>query len=137
VMNKDEYRNLHPVADLQAWLQDQAWLMIQSPVAWTRGDPSVDEKQALYDELANRLSERMLELAQERLFAQRSREWVDAYHRSGKGSTLDRARIIAEDIYAAAAPVPQATPAPHQNEFLHQVIDIVRTTCTEMEVDLR
>ncbi|MGI8808045.1 MAG: hypothetical protein ACR2KK_09435 [Acidimicrobiales bacterium] len=52
--------------------------MIQSPVAWTAGDPSVDEKQALYDELANRLSERMLDLAHERLFSQRSQEWVDA-----------------------------------------------------------
>lgn len=79
----------------------------------------------------------MLELAQERLFAQRSREWVDAYHRSGKGSTFDWARIIAKDIYAVAAPVPQATPAPRQNEFLHQVTEIVRTTCAEMEVELR
>lgn len=137
VMNQDEYRNLHPVADLQAWLQDQAWLMIQSPVAWTAGEPSIDEKQALYDELANRLSERMLDLAHERLFSERSAEWVDAYLRSGKGSTFDRARIIAEQIYATAAPVPQATPAPHQNEFLHQVIEIVRTTAADMDVELR
>lgn len=84
-----------------------------------------------------RLSERMLDLAQERLFSQRSQEWIDAYHRSGRGSTLDRARIIAEEIYAAAAPVPQATPAAHQNEFLHRVIEIVRTTAAEMDVELR
>jgi energy-coupling factor transporter ATP-binding protein EcfA2 len=137
LLNQDEYRHLHPVADLQAWLQDQAWLMIQSPVEWTKGDPSIDEKQALYDEFANRLSERMLDLAHERLFSQRSNEWVDAYLRRGKESTFERARIIAESIYDSAAPVPQATPAPHQNEFLHEVIEIVRRTAAEMEIDLR
>jgi len=137
VMNQDEYRTLHPVADLQAWLQDQAWLMIQSPVDWTAGEPSDDEKQALYDELANRLSERMLSLAHERLFAQRNQQWNEAYLQSGRGSTVDRARIIAEQIYVGAAPVPQATPAPHQNEFLHQVIEIVRTTSAELNVELR
>lgn len=137
VMNKDGYGRLQPVANLQAWLQDQAWLMIQSPVAWTAGDPSVDEKQALYDELAARLSERMLNLAHDRLVSQRTSEWVDAYYRSGKGSTFERAGVIAEKIYAVAAPVPQATPAPHQNEFLHQVIELVRTTVAELGVELR
>lgn len=137
VLNRDEYRHLHPVADLQAWLQDQAWLMLQSPVEWTKGEPSVDERQALYDEFANRLSERMLDLAHERLFSQRNNEWIDAYLRSGRGSTFERARIIAENIYSSAAPVPQATPAPHQNEFLHQIIEIVRATAAEMEIELR
>lgn len=137
VMNQDEYRSLQPVADLQAWLQDQAWLMIQSPVAWTAGDPSMDETQALYDQFANRLSERMLDLAHQRLFTQRNREWVDAYIRSGKGSTYDRARIIAEQIFESAAPVPQATPAPRQNEFLHEVIDIVRSTAADLAIELR
>lgn len=136
VMNQDEYRNLHPVADLQAWLQDQAWLMIQSPVDWSGGEPSDDEKQALFDEFANRLSERMLVLAHERLFAQQNLEWMDAYTQSGRGSTVDRARIIAERIYADAAPIPQASPAPHQNEFLHQVIEIVRTTAADMNIEL-
>jgi|CXWK01.1.fsa_nt_gi hypothetical protein len=137
VMNQDEYRNLQPVADLQAWLQDQVWLMIQSPVTWTAGDPSVDEKQAMYDELANRLSERVLALAHERIFAQRSREWNHAYVLSGTGSTFTRANVIAEQIYTPAAPVPQSTPAPHQNEFLHQVIEVVRETAAELQVELR
>lgn len=137
VMHKDEYRHLQPVADLQAWLQDQAWLMLQSPVDWTGGEPSVDEKQAVYDELANRLSERMLDLAHERLFAERNREWLDAYLLSGPGSTRVRSQIIAEKIYASAAPVPQATPAPQQNEFLHKVIEAVRSTTADFGVELR
>lgn len=137
VMHQDEYRNLHPVADLQGWLQEQAWIMIQSPVGWTAGEPSDDEKQGLYDEFANRLSERMLDLAHARLYAERNQEWVDAYMRSGRGSTVVRARIIAEQIYAEAAPVPQSTPAPHQNEFLHQIIEVVRETAAELGVALR
>lgn len=137
VMNQDEYRELQPVADLQAWLQDQAWLMLQSPVGWTAGEPSVDEKQALYDELANRLSEGLLDLAHRRLFSERNQQWLDAFLRSGPGSTRVRAGIIADQIYATAAPVPQATPAPHQNEFLHQIIDLVRTTAADLGVQLR
>ncbi len=137
VMNQDEYLHLQPVANLQGWLQDQVWLMIQSPVGWTAGDPSVDEKQALYDEFANQLSERMLELAHERLFAQRSRDWIDAYVPSGTGSTKVRSRIIADQIYALAAPVPQSTPSPHQNEFLHQVIELVRETADGLGITLR
>jgi hypothetical protein len=137
VMNQDEYRKLQPVANLQAWLQDQAWLMIQSPIEWTAGEPSNDEKQALYDELASRLSGRMLDLAHERLFAQRNQQWIEAYLQSGRGSTVDRARIIAEKIYADAAPVPQSVPAPHQNEFLHQVIEIVRNAADQLSVELR
>jgi hypothetical protein len=135
VLNQDEYGKLQPVADLQGWLQDQAWLMIQSPVDWTAGDPSEDEKQALYDEFANRLSEQMLNLAHERISEQRRQQWTDAYLQSGRGSTVDRAKII-EQIYAGAAPVPQATPAPHQNEFLHQVIEIVRATAADLNVQL-
>jgi hypothetical protein len=135
VLNQDEYGELQPVANLQGWLQDQAWLMIQSPVNWTAGDPSEDEKQALYDEFANRLSEHMLNLAHERISEQRRQQWTDAYLQSGRGSTVDRAQII-ERIYAEAAPVPQATPAPHQNEFLHQVIEIVRATAAELDVQL-
>jgi hypothetical protein len=137
VMNKDEYLWLQPVADLQAWLQDQVWLLIQAPVGWTAGEPSDDEKQALFDDLANRLSDRMLQLAHDRLFDERNRDWQDAYMRSGPGSTVDRARIIADRIYAAAAPIPQATPAPHQNEFLHQIIEIVRSTAAELDIELK
>lgn len=29
------------------------------------------------------------------------------------------------------------TPAPHQNEFLHQIIEIARTRASEMDVELR
>ncbi len=137
VMNQDEYKKLQPVANLQAWLQDQAWLMLQSPVGWTAGEPSVDEKQALYDELANRLSERLLDLAHQRLSAERNQQWLDAFLRSGPGSTRERSGIIADQIYATAAPIPQATPAPQQNEFLHQVIELVRTTAADLGVELR
>lgn len=137
VMNEEEYRSYHPVADLQAWLQGQAWLTIQSPVSWTAGEPSDDEKQAVYDDLANRLSERMLDLAHQRIFEERNQDWIEAFGRSGKGSTAERARIIAERIYATAAPIPQSTPAPHQNEFLHDVIELVRATAAELDIDLR
>ena len=71
------------------------------------------------------------------VFAQRSREWNHAYVLSGTGSTFTRANVIAEQIYTPAAPVPQSTPAPHQNEFLHQVIEVVRETAAELQVELR
>ncbi len=136
VMNEDGYRKLQPVADLHAWLQDQVWVMIQAPVSWTAGEPSEDERQALFDEFANRLSKRMLELAHDRLQVQRNHEWIAAFTQSGRGSTFGRARIIADRIYAEAAPVPQATPAPKQNEFLHQVIHLVRSIAADLGISL-
>lgn len=136
-LGQDEYLHLRPVADLQSLLQKQMFVLIQNPIEWKGGEPSDDEKQALFETLANELSRRLLDLAQHRLSDEQYRSWQEAWRQRGAGSTRVRARIMADDIYAQAAPVPRAAPSSGGNEFLHEVIEIVRQTADEYEVELR
>ncbi len=133
----DEYLYLRPVAQLQAELQGEIFNLIQNPIDWSRGEPSEDEQQALYDEFANQLSRRLLELAKRRISDERHRDWQEAFAQWGRGSTVVRARIIAEDVYGQAAPVPRAAPSANANAFLREVIKEVRKTAKELDIELR
>jgi hypothetical protein len=133
----DEYLHLRPVAQLQAELQGEIFKLIQNPVDWSHGQPSEDEQQALYDDFANRLSRRLLELAKRRVSDERHREWQEAFVQRGRGSTVVRARIIAEDIYGQAAPVPRSAPSANANALLHEVINDVRASAGELGARLR
>ena len=42
-----------------------------------------------------------------------------------------RARIIGDEIYEPAAPVPDVTPSPDRNQFLRQVITEVENAADE------
>ena len=117
----DEYDTLMPVADLKTDLQGRIYVFLQSPLEWIGPAPSEDEKQQFYDALAENVSRRMLDLATRRISGQRVREWQDAYDKRGVGSTFDRARIIAADVYQQAAPVPDMVPSRARNQFLHEV----------------
>ncbi len=48
----------------------------------------------------------------------------------------ERAKIIAENIYDKAAPVPDLTPSPDRNKFLHEVLALVEATCQELNITL-
>jgi hypothetical protein len=128
---------LRPVAQLQAELQGEIFNLIQNPIDWSHGEPSEDEQQALYDEFANQLSRRLLELAKRRISDERHRDWQEAFGKWGPGSTVVRARIIAEDVYGQAAPVPRAAPSANANAFLREVIKEVRETAGELNIELR
>ncbi len=82
------------------------------------------------------LTGQLLELASQRVSTERSDEWQDADNQSGKGSTFIRAEIIAEVIYDKAAPVPNLTPSPDRNKFLHEALSLVETTCQDLNIAL-
>ena len=63
--------------------------------------------------------------------------WQKAFNESGRGSTFVRAAIIADEVYAQAAPVPTVAPTPDRNRFLHEIIEAVETAAKECEVALR
>jgi hypothetical protein len=136
-LGRDEYDTLKPVADLHQQLQKRIYVLIQNPVEWSGEDPSDDEKQVIFDALADEVSRRLVELASRRVWKQRLTEWQGAYRLKGSGSTFDRAAIIARDIYERAAPVPDVTPSPDRNEFLREVAEAVEKAATELGVGLR
>jgi hypothetical protein len=62
---------------------------------------------------------------------ERAGQWQDAYDKHGTGSTFVRARIIGDEIYEPAAPVPDVTPSPDRNQFLHEVIAEVEKAASD------
>ncbi len=133
---QDEYDNLRPVSDLHKLLGELIYITIQEPVNWNGAEPDADEQQHIFDELSAKLTGQLLDLVSRRVWADRSEEWQHAYNQSGTGSTYVRAKIIEENIYEKAAPVPDLTPSPDRNKFLHEVINVVETTCQELGIKL-
>lgn len=133
----DEYDNLKPVADLRKQLQDRLYVLLQNPLRWEPVEPADDDsKQQVFDSIANALSGRTLDLATRRVRAERMPEWQSAFNQSGRGSSYARASIIGEQIYGRAAPVPDVTPSPDRNSFLHEVAAAVDAVCQEVGAKL-
>ena len=132
----DQYDNLMPVSDLHKQLSELIYVTIQEPIQWEGDEPDEDSQQQTYDEFSSTLTGQLLELASRRVWIERSDKWQEAFNQSGKGSTFIRAKIIAEGIYDKAAPVPDLTPSPDRNKFLHEVLAVVETTCQELNTTL-
>lgn len=115
----DEYDTLKPVADLHRNLQNDIYVLIQSPMKWDGPEPGDDEKQSVFDRLAEAISARALELVTRRMRQERVPDWQRAYNCRGVGSSFSRAAIIDNDIYDRAAPIPDIAPSPDRNAFLH------------------
>ncbi len=122
----DEYDNLKPVADLKQQLQQRLYVLLQNPVSWTGPEPSDDDKQHLYDTIAEELSRRLVALASRRMRTERLAEWRGAFDESGPRSTFRRAKLIEDQIYDRAAPIPDVTPSPDRNAFLQEVAEATR-----------
>lgn len=117
----DEYGSLKPVADLKSELSERILVFLQGPLQWTGPEPTQEEKHQVYEMLAESIGRRLRELATRRVWNERVAEWQEAYDKRGPGSTFVRAQIIGDDIYVPAAPVPDVTPSPDRNRFLHEV----------------
>lgn len=133
----DEYDNLKPVADLRKQLQDRLYVLLQNPLKWTPAEPMNDaHKQQVFDGLANALSSQILDLATRRVRSDRMLDWQSAYSQSGRGSSYSRASIIGERIYQRAAPIPDVTPSPDRNSFLHEVAAVLELVCNDVGAGL-
>lgn len=133
----DEYDTLRPVADLRKELVDKMYVFFQTPVAWEGPAPSDDERQAAFDRLADVAAKRLLDVATRRVWHERMPEWQSAFNEHGSGSSFRRARIIGERIVEPAAPVPDVTPSPDRNQFLHLVVAEVEDAAKESGAVLR
>ena len=133
----DEYDNLRPVADLRKELVEKMYSFFQNPIPWEGTEPTDDQKQEMYDQLADIAAKKLLELAARRVWHERMPEWQSAFNEQGTGSTFRRARIIGERIMEPAAPVPDVMPSPDRNKFLHDVVAEVEAAALEAGALLR
>jgi hypothetical protein len=127
----DSYDSLQPVADLRKELQDRIYVFVQNPVKWRGAEPADDEKQVIFDTLADAIARRMLTVATQRVWKERGREWQNAYDKRGTGSSYVRADIIGMRILDPAAPIPDSTPSLDRNQFLREVADEVKAAADE------
>ena len=127
----DEYDTLRPVADLRKELIDRIYVFVQNPLRWEGQEQVESHAQDCFDIFADNLAKRLLELCTRRVWHERAAQWQDAYYKHGTGSTFVRARIIGDDIYEPAAPVPDVTPSPDRNQFLREVIAEVEGAAQE------
>ena len=132
----DEYDTLRPIADLRRELVERIYVFVQNPLRWDGSEPSDDQKQVVSTFSADNLGWRLLAACTRRMWHERASQWQDAYYRRGTGSTFVRARIISEEIYKPAAPVPDVTPSPDRNQFLREVIAEVENAAQETGVVL-
>ena len=133
----DHYDTLHPVADLKRELQQRLYVLLQNPVAWNGPEPTDDDKQHIFDSIAEDLSRRLIDLAARRVKSERLSEWRSAYDESGPRSTFRRAKLIADRVYDPAAPVPDETPSPDRNAFLQDVAAVTRESVELVGATLR
>jgi hypothetical protein len=127
----DYYDALQPVADLRKELQDRIYVFVQNPDKWQGPEPADDEKQVIFDKFADAIARRMLDLATQRVWKERGREWQNAYDKRGRGSSYVRADVIGTQILEPAAPIPALIPSMVRNEFLREVADRVKEAADE------
>ena len=66
------------------------------------------------------------------MWRERIKDWERAYQESGRRSTFVRARIVGDDIYEPASPVPDIMPSPDRNRFLKEVVGEVEGAAEEI-----
>ncbi len=132
----DEYDTLKPVADLRKELVERIYVFIQNPLRWEGPDAIEEKKISKYDALADNIGKRLLDLSTRRVWRERAHEWQNAYYKRGTCSTFVRARIIGDDIYKPAAPVPDVTPSPDRNQFLREVVSEIEAAAEEIGAKL-
>ncbi len=118
-------------------LQKQIWHLIQNPIRWSGGEPTEEDQQTFYDEFANRVSHCLLITVRRRVADERHRDWQSALQPRWVRFDVSSGKIIAEDVYAQAAPVSQAVPTVDGNAFVREVSNALRDTAAELKVALR
>ncbi len=122
----DEYDDLKPVADLIRELSEQIRGFLEKPLKWEHAEGLSDEmQQVAIDTITREMYTQFHILARKRLIRTHVPDWETAYSRSGTGSTRVRAHDI-DLIYTSAAPIVDEAGTHEANEFLDQVIQLVR-----------
>lgn len=133
----DSYDTLRPVSDLKQEIDQQIYRMLQEPIAWRGPEPDDEVRQQVIDLIAVQIAARVTDIATRRIRNQPIKGWTDAYAERGSGSTFRRAKIISDDVYRQAAPIPATTPSPDRNQFLHEVVAAFVEVADDLDVELR
>lgn len=137
LMGEDEYDNLRPIADLHQMLQEPIRSFIENPSEWTAGKPEDQAQDQIFNRFANEISGRVMDLVRLRIWDNELQEWARAFEKRGRGSTFERASIIADSIFGSAAPIPTIAPSRDGDALLQEIAELVRDSADECSVALK
>ncbi len=120
-----EYDTLRPMGDLQTSLLQAISRYLDSPVS----EPEADVEQRAATRARQLVAAGLNKIVRRRLVEDPLEEWRTAYNDRGAGSATRRAVRLA-DIYAGAAPVPDAVMSKEAKAFLREVSAIVGSAIT-------
>lgn len=132
----NEYNGLRPVADLVRELQSCIALWLNNPAGWTNYPRDDNEREAAISKISQQVFDDIHKLAERRLIASQRSGWQTAYGGfSGRGSSRLRALRMVQ-IYDEAAPSISAAMDVGNQDFLDEVIEIVRNAVEQQEGSL-
>ena len=126
----NEYNGLRPVADLVRELQVCISLWLNNPAGWTNYPKDDNERETAISKISQQVFDEIHELAEQRLITGQRTGWQTAFGFSGRGSSHNRAVRMVR-IYDEAAPSISSAMDVHNQEFLDEVIQIVRVAVEE------
>ena len=125
--NQEEYADLRPIADLIQLVAQEVSLFLSEPYKWNPPigvEERKDEKLVAIDMIRRAIYDKLHDFARDRILDGKLPEWLAAYSYRGNGSTRRRASDI-RAIYSSAAPIPNETPGPDNNDFLFAIREVV------------
>ncbi len=124
--DNDEYDGLRPKSDLIRQLQTSISLWLDSPDGWARQPEDEQERQTVINGIRRQVYVDIHRLAERRLVVTHLNDWQTAlFAFRGTGSSYLRAELISQ-IYDSAAPSISSVMDASGQDFLDQVIQIVR-----------
>lgn len=121
----EEYDSLKPVADFRREIQAELYDMLQRPVKWQGQEIDESERAEIVDAIANALNPKVVELAAARVVIDRLDAWRTAFEFQGRGSTVSRMNLLADDVVRACAPEVTASLSADADELVKQVEKIL------------
>ena len=107
--------------------------MLQQPVRWDGNTPNDDERTEIIDQISNAITQRLFDLTTRRMKVDVQNAWLESYAKRGRGSSFDRAVIIAEKVYNRGAPIPSVVASRDQNSFMADVAALVSGVADELQ----
>ena len=126
----NEYNGLRPVADLVRELQDCVSLWLNNPAGWSNHPKDDNERESAISKISEQVFDDVHQLAGTRLIGSQRSGWQTAFGFRGRGSSHDRAVRMVR-IYDEAAPSISSAMDAHNQEFLEEVVQIVRDAIEE------
>jgi hypothetical protein len=123
-LDRDEYDDLKPVADLISKLSEQIRAFLMKPRKWEPADASEEMQQATIDSIARDIYHQLHTFAKKQLIKDQWLRWETAYTRWGTGSAKERAYDL-NLLYNLAVPKIGELNDDVADEFIKRIVELI------------